>query len=99
MTVGVAELSIRGRRNSKLHGEHIATHPGRRNDFVTHGFNLLDLLIAHQMRCTLHLDDHFVFTDIVVAVLEVEGEGSLRTALDEYLAEWAIDKIINMLSL
>jgi hypothetical protein len=86
-------------RDSKLHREHIGTHPGYRNDFVTHGFNVSDHLVVHQVRRTLHLDDHFVFMNRVVAVLEVEGKGSLCTVLDEYVAEWTFDKVINMWSL
>ena len=47
----------------------------------------------------MHLDDGFVFTDLVVAVLEVKGEGILQTILDEYLAKWAFDEIIDTLGL
>lgn len=47
----------------------------------------------------MHLDDGFVFTDLVVAVLEVKGEGILHTILDECLAKWAFDEIIDTLGL
>lgn len=90
-----AEVIIRGRHNGKLHGEHIATHPGCRNDLVAHNFNVLDLLVVHQVCRTMHFDDDFVFMDLVVAMLEVKGDGILRTVLDEYFAEWTFDEIIN----
>lgn len=94
-----AVVSLRSRHDRKLHGEHIFPHPGRGNDFVTHGFNVLDLNVVHQVCCTMHFDDGFIFMDFVMAVLKVEGVGHVRTILDEYLAEWAFNEIVDMLGL
>ena len=44
----------------------------------------------------MYFDDDFVFMDLVVAMLEVKGEGILRTVLDEYLAEWTFDEVVDM---
>lgn len=93
------KVSIRGRRDSKLYGQHVSAHPGRRYDFVAYGSNIHDVLIVHQVCRAMHLDDGFVSTKSMVAVLEVKGKCILCTILDEYIAEWASDKMVNMLGL
>ena len=51
------------------------------------------------MCCAMHLDDGFVFMDLVAAMLKVKAERNLRTVLKEYLAEWAFNEIVDMVGL
>jgi hypothetical protein len=88
---------IRGRDNGELHREHLATggHPGRRNDLVPEGDDVLDGLTIHQVRGAFDLDDGLVGADGVVAVMEVEAEGEMSGVLEEDVADGAVDDVVD----
>ena len=89
--------NIRSRDNSKLHREHLATgsHPGRRNDLVPEGDDVLDGLTIHQVHGAFDLDDGIVGADGVVAVLEVEAEGNVGAVLKENIADGTGDDVVD----
>ena len=92
-------LSIRRGRNSKLHGQHISTYPGRRQDLIAHGFNVSNVPIVLEVCCAMHLNNGFVLTKPMVAVLQVKGKRLVCIVLDEDIAWWALDQVVNVLGL
>jgi len=84
---------IRGREDGELYWEHltIGGHPGRRNDLVPEGYNVLDSLTIHQVRSAFSFDNRFVSADGVVAVLEVEADGHVGIVLEEDITDGTVD--------
>jgi hypothetical protein len=70
-------------------------HPGRQNDLVPQGSDVLDGLTIHQVRGAFHLDDGLVGADGVVAVLEVEAEGDIGRMLEEDIADGAVNDVVD----
>ena len=88
---------IRGRDDGKLHWEYLTIrgHPGRRNNLVPKGDNVLDSLTIHQVRGAFDFDNCFVGADGVVAVLEVEAVGHVGVVLEEDIPDGTIDDVVN----
>jgi hypothetical protein len=84
-------------RDDELHREHLASrsHPGRRNDLVPEGDDVLDGLTIHQVRGAFDPDDGLIGADGVVAVPEVEAEGDLGTVLEEDIADGTVDDVVD----
>lgn len=47
----------------------------------------------------MHVDNRFVFMYLVVSMLKIEREDSLRPVCNEYIAEWAFDEVMDMFGL
>jgi len=91
------EYDIPGRDDGELHWKHLATggHPGGRNHLIPEGDDVLDGLTIHQVPGAFDLDDGLAGADGVVAVLEVEAEGEVGSVLEEDIADWSIDDVVD----
>jgi hypothetical protein len=88
---------IRGRDNGELHRKHVTIrgHPGRWNDLIPEGDDVLNGLTIHQVRGAFNFDHSFVGADGVVVVLEVEAVGDIGTVLKEDIANRAVDDVVH----
>ena len=88
---------VGGRDNGGLRRKHLDLrgHPGRRNDVVPQGDGVLDVLVIQFVRGAFDLDDGFVETDGVVAVLEVEAVGDVGAVLGEDTANGPVDGVLD----
>jgi hypothetical protein len=80
--------NIRRRDNAEL-------HPGRRNDLVPEGDDVLDSLTIHQVRGAFDLDDGLVGADGVVVMLKVEAEGDVGAVLEEDITDGTVDDVVD----
>jgi len=97
-TLGSEGVGLRLRHYSELHRDH-PTHPGSGDDLVSHRFDVLYIVLAHQVCGTMNFDNGLILLQLVVSMLQIKREGLLRSVLEENLAEWSLQEVIDSLSL
>ena len=89
--------NVLSRDSSELRRHYLAIRgrPGCRDDFIPKRDDFLESLVFHDMRGAFDLKDSLIHTNGIMAVLQVETEGSMCSMLEEDIPDEAVHDVIN----